>query len=93
MKGIPASPTGNDGTPLNFNILGIGDVSTSDWGMGNKAATMGIYTNNGIVFTASTTDWARVVASGTAPAVEQITHNVLDRLGRKPDRTDIMANF
>ena len=60
----------------------IGDVSVSGWGLGNKAATMGIYTNNGTVFTAATTDWARVLASGTVPAVEQITRNVLDRLGR-----------
>ena len=89
MKGVPASPTGNDGTSLNFIILGIGDVSASDWGLGNKAATMGIYTNNGTVFTAGTTDWARVVTSGTAPAVEQITRKVLDHLGRRPDRQEL----
>jgi hypothetical protein len=41
---------------------------------------MGVYVDNGTVFTASTTDWARVVASGTAPTIEQITRNVVDRL-------------
>jgi hypothetical protein len=40
---------------------------------------MGIYTNNGIVFTAATTDWARVLASDHAQ-VTQITRNVLDSL-------------
>ncbi len=41
---------------------------------------MGIYANNGVVFTAATTDWARVLASGE-PHVEKITENVLRRLG------------
>jgi hypothetical protein len=81
LNGHAAQPTGNDGTPANFIILGIGDVGASGWGLGNKAATMGLYSNNGTVFTASTTDWVRVVADGAAPAVEQITRNVLDRLG------------
>ena len=75
------TPSGIDGTPSNFAILGIGDVSASGWGLGNRAATMGLYTNNGTVFTAATTDWPRVVAAGRSPAVEQITRNVLDRLG------------
>lgn len=80
LNGQPVQPTCDDGTPANFMILGIGD--TSDWDCpGNRAATMGLYSNNGTVFTASTTDWVRVLASGTAPAVEQITRNVLDRLG------------
>lgn len=79
-NGDTVQPTGNDSTPLNFIILGIADVSVSGWGSGNKAATMGVYTNNGTVFTAATTDWTRVLASGTAPAVERITRNVLDRL-------------
>jgi len=33
------------------------------------------------VFTAATTDWPRVLVGGTCPAVEQVTRNVLDRLG------------
>jgi hypothetical protein len=81
VRGASVRPTGRDGTPSTFAILGVSDVSLAGWGLGNKAATMGVYTDNGTVFTASTTDWVRVVARGTAPVVEQITRNVLDRLG------------
>jgi hypothetical protein len=42
---------------------------------------MGLHSGNGTVFTAATTDWPRVLASGTSSAVEQITRNVIDRLG------------
>jgi hypothetical protein len=80
-RGAPVNPTGDDGTPENFTILGIGDVTASGWGLGNGAATMGVYENNGTVFTAATTDWARVLARGTSWPVERITRNVLDRLG------------
>jgi len=46
---------------------------------------MGLFTRpgGGTVFTASTTDWARVLGTGD-PAVERITANVLDRLGAPP---------
>jgi hypothetical protein len=77
----PVRPTGDDGTPRDFTILGIGDTAPSGWGNGNRAATMGLYTDGGTVFTAATTDWPRVLASGTCPPVEQVTRNVLDRLG------------
>jgi hypothetical protein len=83
----PVHPTGNDGTPKDFAILGIGDCRASGWGFGNAAATMGLYTrasSDGTVFTAGTTDWARVLAGCTSPVVEQITRNVLDRLSRAP---------
>jgi hypothetical protein len=44
-----------------------------------------VHTDNGTVFTAATTDWARVLTGGARPAVERITRNVLDRLaGRRP---------
>ncbi|MDH6139950.1 hypothetical protein P3T35_001950 [Kitasatospora sp. GP30] len=46
-----------------------------------RAATMGIRTANGTVFTAATTDWPRVVGKGQDPVVDRITRNVLDRLG------------
>jgi hypothetical protein len=82
--GRPARPTGRDGTPTTFVILAVADLSVAGWGLGNRAATMGAYRDGGTVFTASTTDWPRVVASGRAPAVEQITRNVLDRLGAAP---------
>ncbi len=78
--GHPVVPTGEDGTPQDFVILGIGDCRTSGWGFGNGAATMGLYHRGGTVFTAATTDWARVLTAGIEPAVEQITRNVLNRL-------------
>jgi hypothetical protein len=78
-RGRPVHPTGDDGTPGDFLILGIGDVGRSGWGLGNRAATLGLHSPAGTVFTASTTDWARVLGQGS-PAVGQITRNVLDRL-------------
>jgi hypothetical protein len=75
----PARPTGCDGTPEDFAILGVGDVGASGWGSGNRAATLGEHAPGGTVFTASTTDWPRVLARGSA-TVERITHNVLERL-------------
>jgi N,N-dimethylformamidase beta subunit-like protein len=74
-------PTGTDGTPLNFAILGTYEIP-SEWPgyIAGDQATMGIYTNKGIVFTAATTDWTRVLASGKETNVDRITRNVLDRL-------------
>ena len=43
------------------------------------AATMGIYTRGGTVFTAATTDWSHGLRGNDA-VVESITRNVLDRL-------------
>jgi hypothetical protein len=47
------------------------------------AATMGVYTvaGGGTVFTAATTDWPTVVGNRLDRGVEQVTRNVLDRLG------------
>jgi hypothetical protein len=78
-SGGTVRPTGDDGTPESFVILGVGDTEPSGWGMGNRAATLGTFTNGGTVFTAATTDWARLLGRGH-PAVQQITANVLDRL-------------
>jgi len=78
---LPIRPTGDDGTPPGFTILGIGDAGASGWGLGNKAATMGLHCVGGTVFNAATTDWPRVLAAGGCPPVEQVTRNVLDRLG------------
>jgi hypothetical protein len=81
--GRPVRPTGADSTPDGFTILAVGDTRPSGpWGFGNGAATMGVLDREGTVFNAATTDWARVLTGGTAPAVERITRNVLDRLGR-----------
>jgi hypothetical protein len=78
--GRPVRPTGTDGTPLDFTILAVGDTRPSGWGLGNAAATLGLFTAGGTVFNAATTDWARVLTSGTNPVVERITRNVIDRL-------------
>ncbi len=74
-----ARPTGADGTPEDFTILGVGDVGAAGWGHGNRAATLGVHAPGGTVFTAATTDWVRGLVQGD-PAVERITRNVLDRL-------------
>lgn len=81
------------GTPSEFRALAIG-VLNPDWqelpsraghpsGCGIHAATMGMYTRNGTVFTAGTTDWAQVLASGKETGVSTITRNVLDQLLRE----------
>ena len=85
--GLPV-PTHRDGTPESFQILCTApakwhpdDCEWYDrWEKGRTAAaTMGVYTHGGTVFTAATTDWAHGLQGGD-PAVEQITRNVLDRL-------------
>ncbi len=70
------------GTPESFEILGVAELSAR-WEYRERpdaAATMGIYRNGngGLVFTAATTDWARVLVID--PIVDRITRNVLDRL-------------
>jgi hypothetical protein len=77
-------PTGQDGTPKDFEILGIARLP-SDWNFAarepmtcRRAATLGLYTAAGTVFTAATTDWPRLLA--TDPQVEAITRNVITRL-------------
>jgi hypothetical protein len=47
---------------------------------GPRAATMGVHTRNGTVFTAATTDWPVIVAQGCDEGVDRVTRNVLDRL-------------
>ena len=72
----------SDGTPSTFVILGVGQLGPSweDRQGGNcAAATMGLWGDAGIVFTAATTDWARVLAAGN-PNVDRITRNVLEHL-------------
>jgi hypothetical protein len=80
-----AVPKHDDGTPADFLILGTAKLGP-EWAQdpedfpGGRTATMGIYTNNGVVFNAATTDWSRVLSSGD-PHVEKITENILRRLG------------
>ena len=47
---------------------------------GIHAATMGVFTRGGTVFSAGTTDWAQVLGSGQDARVDTITRNVLDGL-------------
>jgi hypothetical protein len=47
---------------------------------GIHAATMGIFSRNGTVFTAGTTDWAQVLENGQDAHVDTITRNVISRL-------------
>jgi hypothetical protein len=76
-----AVPTGDQGTPSTFFILGVAELSER-WVSGGRqaAATMGVYTTDrgGIVFNGATTDWPCLV--GRNAHVARITRNVLDRL-------------
>jgi hypothetical protein len=76
----PVRPNG-EATPPGFLILATADVAAFT-GSGNQGATMGMFRrgDGGSVFTAATTDWARVLAGGEE-RVAAITRNVLDRFG------------
>ncbi len=84
--GIP-QVTGTDETPMNFQVLATADLS--NWAVGKNRsgpnddgtgkATLGIYRNNGLVFTAATIDWFRGL-TGAWNVIQQITHNVITRL-------------
>lgn len=54
---------------------------------GPRAATMGIHTAGGTVFTAGTTDWPVVCGRELDPGVVRVTRNVLDRLSGPPGTT------
>lgn len=91
--GVP-SATHRDGTPETFTVLGTCPARwhpddalwydrfpRDETGVPTQgAAVMGVYARGGTVFTAGTTDWAHGL-TGDDKAVEQITRNVLDRLG------------
>ncbi|HMA37340.1 MAG TPA: N,N-dimethylformamidase beta subunit family domain-containing protein [Chloroflexia bacterium] len=77
---------GSDGTPAGFVILGTAyldphAVPAWDERRGQSTATMGVYTRGGTVFTAATTDWAKVLAAD--PIVATITHTVIRTLNRR----------
>ncbi|WP_331766462.1 N,N-dimethylformamidase beta subunit family domain-containing protein [Embleya sp. NBC_00896] len=86
----PAFATGKDGTPAGFTILGVADLPSdpaSGWHAAvreddhpDRAATFGLHTDGGTVFTAATTDWPRLLPLD--PQVRTITHNVLTLLTR-----------
>jgi len=83
-----AVPTGTDGTPPDFTILGVAPLPTNPaagWHTPARevespthAATFGLYTATGTVFTAATTDWPRLLPLD--PHVRTITHNVITLL-------------
>jgi hypothetical protein len=83
--GLP-EPTGIDGTPEGFQVLAVGQLGNG-WSFEDldlyprRAATMGCYTSGGTVFTAGTSDWARLLAAGDTQ-VARITSNVLTSLGQ-----------
>ena len=88
-KGLPM-PTGRDGTPENFTIIGS---CPAIWAPGDcywyerfpkeriGAAVMGTYTRGGTVFTCGSTDWAHGLR-GNDPFVAQITRNILEKLSK-----------
>ncbi|MYV98735.1 hypothetical protein GT354_10650 [Streptomyces sp. SID3343] len=83
-----AVPTGEDGTPADFTILGVAElpedpstgwhVALREHDAGTRAATLGLYTRGGTVFTAATVDWPRVLPLD--PTVRAITRNVITML-------------
>ncbi len=93
QEGLPV-PTGRDGTPKSFTILG---TCPARWHPDDAfwyerfehdrmgASVLGFYTNTAgaTVFTCGSTDWAHGLR-GRDPIVEQITRNVFDRLGKRP---------
>jgi hypothetical protein len=88
-NGLPF-PTFKDGTPKTFEVLATCPVRWhpddaewyEKWEIGRTgAACLGLYTNNGTVFTAATTDWSHGLQGNDAHVV-CITKNVLERLGR-----------
>lgn len=75
-----------DGAPQESDLEVLAEASIADWPVADGSgeisadarATLGIRRRRGMVFTASTVDWARVLAAGE-PVVEGITRNVLAR--------------
>lgn len=83
------SPTATAcGTPPTFHLLAACPLDarwqerpqreTASGGI--HAATMGIFSRGGMVFTAGTTDWAQVLGSAQADRVDRITSNVIEGL-------------
>ncbi|WP_437280257.1 N,N-dimethylformamidase beta subunit family domain-containing protein [Sorangium sp. So ce375] len=78
-----ARATGLGDTPSTFVVLAVADLR--HWraqGQGGLS-TMGIYRRGGTVFTAASVDWAAPFDRGTAPEIERITRNVLEKLSRR----------
>jgi hypothetical protein len=71
--------TGEEGTPLCFTVLAEADLRF--WSGKPGRATMGVFSRNGTVFNAATTDWMH--ALGSDPVVTQVTRNVFGRLKQR----------
>ena len=81
-------PTGSDGTPMNFEIIGS---CPAVWAAGDcwwydrfpkgriGASVMGVYTRGGTVFTCGSTDWAHGLKGGDE-TVAKITRNIIEKL-------------
>jgi hypothetical protein len=88
--GVLSCVAESTGTPSGLHVLAAALLDgawqerppreTHAAGEGIHAATMGVFSRNGTVFTAGTTDWAQVLASGRDGRVDIITRNVMDRL-------------
>jgi hypothetical protein len=98
----PWQPSFTDTTPGSFAVLGVGLLTQAGNGAfgwsqelredenGPRAATMGVWANNGVVFTAATCEWPRVVGRDTDVAATQITRNVVEALSNL-DAVDVTA--
>jgi hypothetical protein len=82
-----------DGTPGSYTLLAAARLGPG-WqelparerhaaGEGIHTAAMGLFSRNGTVFSAGTTDWAQVLDAGRDRQLERITRNVLDGLLRQ----------
>ncbi len=94
--GAKYEPTGKDGTPTNFTILAVADLTQQNPAQSGDAsqrwrakqpgwATLGYFTNIGTVFTAACTEWAVALTSdpnhATADkAISTITKAVINFL-------------
>jgi hypothetical protein len=87
---VLSSNAQSTGTPSGFRVLAA-SLLNSDWqerppremypaATGIHAATIGIFSRNGTVFTGGTTDWAQVLENGGDPIVDTITRNVINGL-------------
>ncbi|MEZ5324165.1 MAG: DUF6605 domain-containing protein [Verrucomicrobiales bacterium] len=87
--GLPF-PTGRDGTPENFSILGTAPARWhpddcqwyEKWENGREGhAVLGVYQRGGTVVTTGSTDWVHGLRGGDE-AVERITRNVIRKLSQ-----------
>jgi hypothetical protein len=87
---VLSSSAERTGTPPGFRLLAA-SLLDGNWqerpprethpaDVGIHAATMGIFSRNGTVFTAGTTDWAQVLGNGQDAHVDTITRSVISRL-------------